>query len=29
MLANGTIERLYPGVPNHPKQKYKATDNYN
>ena len=28
MLANGTIERLYPGVPNHPKQKYKATDNY-
>lgn len=26
MLQNGTIERLYPGIPNHPKQKYKATN---
>lgn len=26
MLKNGTIEYLYPGVPNHPKQKYKATN---
>lgn len=25
MLKNGTIEYLYPGVPNHPKQRYKAT----
>ena len=22
----GTIEYLYPGIPNHPKQKYKATN---
>ena len=30
MLQNGTIERLYPGIPNHPKQKYKATNkNFN
>jgi ATP-dependent DNA helicase RecG len=26
MLKNRTIEYLYPGVPNHPKQKYKATN---
>ena len=26
MLQAGTIERLYPGVPSHPKQKYKATN---
>lgn len=26
MLKNGTIEYLYPEVPNHPKQKYKATN---
>lgn len=26
MLQNGTIERLYPGIPNHPKQKYKASN---
>ena len=30
MFQNGTIERLYPGIPNHPKQKYKATNrNFN
>lgn len=26
MIKNGTIEHLYPGIPNHPKQKYKATN---
>lgn len=26
MLKNGTIEYLYPGVPSHPRQKYKATN---
>lgn len=26
MLQAGIIERLYPGVPSHPKQKYKATN---
>lgn len=26
MLKNGTIEHLYPGVPSHPKQKYKGTN---
>ena len=26
MIKNGAIEYLYPGIPNHPKQKYKATN---
>lgn len=25
MMKGGSIERLYPGTPNHPKQKYRAT----
>lgn len=25
-LADGTIERLYPDQPNHPKQKYRLTE---
>lgn len=29
MLETGTIERLYPGIPNHPKQKYRATRHHN
>lgn len=24
LLANGTLEMMFPGVPNHPKQQYKA-----
>lgn len=25
-LSEGAIERLYPDLPNHPKQKYRLTD---